>query len=106
MFRYDNKCCNDCFIMYSIPQYFLRNSRNLVVKLYLLQNEPIMISPVEFACPFCIKIMKTRKDMKRHIRIHTGEKPFVCKYCHECFRLKCILDKHIIKYHEKPNVII
>ena len=64
-----------------------------------LQNEAIMIGPNKFACPYCSKIMKTNSDIKRHIRIHTGEKPYSCNVCHESFRLKCLLNIHIMKSH-------
>merc|ERR1712226_93270 len=48
--------------------------------------EPIRLNnhglgPSLFGCPFCPKTMKGRSDVKRHILIHTGEKPFSCPYC-------------------------
>lgn len=50
--------------------------------LNLLQSEPIQLGPASFLCPFCSKIMKAKRDMHRHIRTHTGEKPIVCNYCY------------------------
>ena len=29
-------------------------------------------------CPFCNHRMKDKNDMIRHIRIHTGDKPYKC----------------------------
>ena len=30
-------------------------------------------------CPFCGKVCPQRSDMKRHLMVHTGEKPFTCE---------------------------
>ena len=66
-----------------------------------MQNEPVRLGPCEFACPYCSKIMKVKRDMQRHIRTHTGEKPFHCIYCNNDFSRKCSLDAHVITVHNK-----
>ena len=43
---------------------------------------PVYISAGQYGCPYCTKVMKQSSDMRRHIQIHTGEKPLVCNYCH------------------------
>ena len=64
-----------------------------------LQNDPIMIGPAEFACPYCSKIMKKRKDMTRHIMIHTGEKPFSCTFCNFRANQKSTVNEHVKRRH-------
>uniref|UniRef100_A0A8C1XJZ8 Zinc finger protein 236 n=1 Tax=Cyprinus carpio TaxID=7962 RepID=A0A8C1XJZ8_CYPCA len=46
-------------------------------------------------CQFCPKSFKKPSDLVRHIRIHTGEKPYKCDECAKCFTVKSTLDCHI-----------
>ena len=40
-------------------------------------------------------------DLKRHMLIHTGEKPFHCTECHTRFRRKQHLKVHINRVHKR-----
>ena len=50
-------------------------------------------------CPMCGKQFKLKKDLIRHLRIHTGEKPFQCPYCSYSANIKGNLTRHITKMH-------
>ncbi len=32
-------------------------------------------------CPFCNKLFFTKKDVKRHLVVHTKDRDFLCQYC-------------------------
>ena len=77
--------------------------------LYLFQiekflGEPVRLGPNQYACPYCSKIMKKSHKVRRHIKIHTGEKPFQCPYCvYRCIQ-KNNLKIHCIKQHGMHNI--
>jgi len=47
-------------------------------------------------CPVCgLLINSKRFNFKQHLKIHTGEKPFVCHVCSRAFRQKAHMVKHV-----------
>ncbi|XP_027431698.2 zinc finger protein 236 isoform X11 [Zalophus californianus] len=46
-------------------------------------------------CSYCPKSFKKPSDLVRHVRIHTGEKPYKCDECGKSFTVKSTLDCHV-----------
>ena len=53
----------------------------------------------KYVCCFCNRRFGWSTDLKRHIILHTGEKPFQCKFCHVAFTRKFLLQNHMKKLH-------
>ncbi|KAG8176431.1 hypothetical protein JTE90_023688 [Oedothorax gibbosus] len=56
-----------------------------------------------FACEICQKTFNRKFNLKAHMRIHSGEKPFKCKFCGAQFTFHSSLKSHIISKH--PHVL-
>ncbi|XP_053736407.1 zinc finger protein 236-like isoform X1 [Synchiropus splendidus] len=56
-----------------------------------LETEPKFAN----CCNFCPKSFKKPSDLIRHIRIHTGERPYKCDDCGKSFTVKSTLDCHV-----------
>ncbi|XP_069777559.1 zinc finger protein PLAG1 isoform X2 [Narcine bancroftii] len=52
-------------------------------------------------CYHCDRCFYTRKDVRRHLVVHTGRKDFLCQYCAQRFGRKDHLTRHMKKSHSQ-----
>lgn len=53
----------------------------------------------KYVCCYCNRRFGWSTDLKRHVILHTGEKPFECKVCPVAFTRKFLLQNHMKRMH-------
>lgn len=61
-------------------EFYGRNKTRIVLKRHI--------------CQLCGKRLLKKSDLERHVRVHTGEKPYMCSACRQRFSQKHSLDVH------------
>lgn len=66
-----------------------------------LLDQPVRKENGGYSCRECYRNLKSVNGFKRHMMIHTGEKPFACNDCDKRFRQQSHLKNHFLSQHSE-----
>lgn len=110
--------CGRCPALFSSPESLQRHQQyharglkqqcptcGLVVsklKEHMLLHSPTPPARI-FVCDQCPMSYLRKSNLDRHMRTHTGEKPYACSHCSKCFCSNGMLRKHLLTHTlERP----
>uniref|UniRef100_A0A1B0CC43 Putative zn finger n=1 Tax=Lutzomyia longipalpis TaxID=7200 RepID=A0A1B0CC43_LUTLO len=64
-----------------------------------IKKDAADVKEKRFHCPHCLHSSKTFSNLKKHIRTHSGTKPFECALCGNCYSDKYALRDHLLMKH-------
>ncbi|TIA90093.1 hypothetical protein E3P81_02604 [Wallemia ichthyophaga] len=64
-----------------------------------VRDNHYMTEQANFSCPTCQAKFTRKQHVYRHMRTHTGEKPYECEICNESFSRSDLLSRHQSKCH-------
>ncbi|XP_052132840.1 zinc finger protein 436-like, partial [Frankliniella occidentalis] len=63
------------------------------------ENSKVKKRHANCKCDVCGKTLSGSNSLKRHLMVHSGERPYPCNVCPKTFRRKHHLDAHVVSLH-------
>jgi uncharacterized Zn-finger protein len=60
-------------------------------------------SNIESKCSICGKILSSKKNMKKHFKLHSDDRNYSCKLCNKSYKRSDHLKRHMIIHDPEPN---
>ena len=89
--------CENCSRKYSTEEYLNMHMKNDCEKKESLKNNERKCTEKDYCCRYCGEKFATSSggDLEKHLRTHSGERPYQCEHCGKAFKTNSDLKKHL-----------
>ncbi|MPC32195.1 Zinc finger protein 468 [Portunus trituberculatus] len=88
---------------YPCPHCTYRTTRREYINRHVCAAPVPLLKEPALMCHVCCKTFGFPSHLKRHMRIHTGERPYACPACPQRFIQKVHLKLHMCSHHGIKN---
>jgi hypothetical protein len=61
------------------------------------------INNLQNKCELCGKILSNKKNLKKHLKLHSNVRNYICKICNKSYKRSDHLRRHMITHDPEPN---
>ena len=61
------------------------------------------INTLQNQCELCGKILSNKKNLKKHLKLHSNIRNYICKICNKSYKRSDHLRRHMISHDPEPN---
>ena len=61
------------------------------------------INIIQNQCELCGKILSNKKNLKKHLKLHSNVRNYICKICNKSYKRSDHLRRHMISHHPETN---
>lgn len=82
----------------------LTSQHNFTLHIRSHNNETEAQDEKGFTCRICSKVLSSSSSLDRHVLVHSGERPFHCRYCGDTFTTNGNMHRHMRTHtHKNEN---
>ncbi|WAR17928.1 ZN850-like protein [Mya arenaria] len=70
-----------------------------------MNTHTLFLKRKKYQCMYCERACVRPAELARHMRIHTGERPFQCPQCEKSFAIKSSLKKHMLVHFNTSGIM-